>query len=349
MGKIDFDEFNSNYDELMRSQHRMFGNIEYYAKYKVDILKDLMKNHKITNILEYGCGTGRNLPYIKSSFPSSKVYGFDISAKSLEFAKKRDSSFIIIESIEELRKFSNFFDVIFVAGVYHHIPPHERDDVTLTISNLVKIDGKVLLFEHNPYNPITKRMVNTCDFDRDAVLLTLKKTIRLFENCRFKRISSGYALFFPPRLAGLSFLEKYMRWIPLGGGNTMPYLKNLMGSNFIRYIIIGVINTLFGFGLIFILIYLGLVAEISNLIGYAISFLLSFYLNKKFNFQSRGNTKKELLKFISAMLIAYVANLIVMSTTYRLCGLNVYISQIAGGVVYVLCGFSLSKAWVFKG
>lgn len=94
------------------------------------------------------------------------------------------------------------------------------------IKNLLKSDGNVLLFEHNPYNPITRHMVSTCEFDKDAVLLTLKESQRLFQKNFFKTHFAGYTLFFPPRLKVLAFLENAIRWIPMGGQYYAFFKKN---------------------------------------------------------------------------------------------------------------------------
>ena len=48
-----------------------------------------------------------------------------------------------------------------------------------------------------------------------------------------------------------------------------------------------------------------------------------------------------------SMVISYILNLIVMSFSYRILEINVYISQILGGFVYTFTGYLLSKNWVF--
>ncbi len=84
--KINFNEYGDSYDKIMESQHKMLGDISYYAEYKVKILKNIVAktkelNTKKLNILEFGCGTGRNLFYMKKYFPNADIIGFDISEK----------------------------------------------------------------------------------------------------------------------------------------------------------------------------------------------------------------------------------------------------------------------------
>jgi len=43
MQKVDFDEYGKNYDDIMQNQHKKFGDIKYYAEYKIKILSDIVK------------------------------------------------------------------------------------------------------------------------------------------------------------------------------------------------------------------------------------------------------------------------------------------------------------------
>lgn len=122
----------------------------------------------------------------------------------------------------------------------------------------------------------------------------------------------------------------------------------MINNTFIKYGIIGVFNTLVGFGIIFFLFFLGVYPELSNFIGYVIGFFVSYFLNKKYNFKSENSHKKDLPKFLLSMSLAYILNLLVLIICYRYLDVNVYISQILAGTVYVLTGYILSKIWVFK-
>jgi putative flippase GtrA len=119
-------------------------------------------------------------------------------------------------------------------------------------------------------------------------------------------------------------------------------------ASIIKYGIIGLINTAFGYGVIFILIYLGVVVEISNFLGYVAGFFLSYFLNKRYNFRSNRSHGEDLPKFIVGMSIAYILNLITMIMLYRFLNVDVYLSQILSGIVYTISGYLLSKFWIFK-
>lgn len=125
-------------------------------------------------------------------------------------------------------------------------------------------------------------------------------------------------------------------------------MKKILDSSFVRYLFVGVFNTLFGFGIIFILMYYGVLAEIANLIGYFFGILLSYLLNKYFTFRSKNSHKKEFYKFIIAMGIAYLINLCALSISYRILHIDKYLSQIIAGICYTISGYLLNRFFTFK-
>jgi hypothetical protein len=78
-------------------------------------------------------------------------------------------------------------------------------------------NGELYVFEHNPYNPITRHLVNSCPFDADAELLTPKQLASLLRGAGFSTIEKGFILFFPSFLRLLRPLERFLTYLPLGG------------------------------------------------------------------------------------------------------------------------------------
>lgn len=113
------------------------------------------------------------------------------------------------------------------------------------------------------------------------------------------------------------------------------------------YGIVGILNTFVGMGVIFVATYCGIIAELSNLLGYILGILCSYYLNSRYTFRLKSTTKG-LVKFFIAMGIAYIVNLIVLVLCFRVFLWNVYVSQFLACASYTLCGFFLSKGFVFK-
>ncbi|MBD5165202.1 GtrA family protein [Helicobacter sp.] len=113
------------------------------------------------------------------------------------------------------------------------------------------------------------------------------------------------------------------------------------------YGIIGILNTFVGMGVILLATYLGLMPEWANFLGYFLGIFCSYYLNSRYTFKSHS-TSWGLVKFYIAMGSAYIVNLIVLILCFRILLWNVYVSQFLACGSYTLCGFLLSKGFVFK-
>ncbi len=109
------------------------------------------------------------------------------------------------------------FDLVFAVCVLHHVPPGApRHALVGEMARLARPGGLVAIWEHNPWNPLTRRVVARCPFDRDATLLPLAETRRLLRRAGLSRIESRYALFFPWRGRGWRRAERLLAQVPLG-------------------------------------------------------------------------------------------------------------------------------------
>ena len=213
---VDFDKYSKNYDQLLQEQTSFFTeNDAYFARYKVELARKRI-DRPIRQLLEYGCGTGRNISFLESAFAGAKVTGCDISAESLEEAKTNAPNAEF--SLESDRVWpDNEFQLIFVAGVFHHIPPAQRNSVMAALYRRLAPGGDLIVFEHNPYNPVTRRIVSNCPYDADAVLLKPRELRGRMQQGGFRDVQSGYCLFIPPSFKRLLFLEPRLQFLPLGG------------------------------------------------------------------------------------------------------------------------------------
>lgn len=223
--KVDFDKYTDNYNQLLREGTAFFAsNEEYFAEYKVKIVTRLV-GASVSRVLEFGCGIGRNIPYLKAAFPKADVFGTDISKASLEVAA-RDNPGVRFFDLETAKGNEGGFDLIFVAGVFHHVQPAERTAVMSSVYEYLNPKGELFVFEHNPYNPVTRRIVNNCVYDEDAVLLKPCELKNLVAGAGLDVKGGGYCLFVPPKLSGLAVLENYLEWLPLGGQYWVKAVKS---------------------------------------------------------------------------------------------------------------------------
>lgn len=225
--KVDFDQYASDYDKIMKEDLEFFGEENsYFADYKIKIIKDTLTPAP-KKILDYGCGIGRNIKFYSKYFPDAKIHGCDISQKSLEIAKEsnQDADFFLIDN-ENINRFTGQFDVVSISCVFHHIEPALRKDTIEKIYSLLKPGGLVYIFEHNPYNPVTRKIVKDCVWDEDAILLPAKESRQLMDHAGFSVKKKQYTIFFPAFLKILRPFEKFLGFIPLGGQYYISGIKN---------------------------------------------------------------------------------------------------------------------------
>jgi ubiquinone/menaquinone biosynthesis C-methylase UbiE len=192
----------------------------YFAEYKVKELQKFEESKSLT-VLDLGCGDGVTEIFFEKYFSQFKIQGIDISPKSIEEAQKKqlsNASFQLYDGLQ-IPYGNESFDIVFVAGVLHHIDSADHQKVVDEIFRVLKPGGRLYLFEHNPFNPLTRYLVNTCEFDEGVKLLYSKECKRLLNNSGFRVKNLIYTIFFPrKRFFNLMIpMEKYLRSIPFGG------------------------------------------------------------------------------------------------------------------------------------
>lgn len=216
-----FDEFAEDYRLVHTENIKISGaDSHYFAEMKVKWLARFERN-KPLRILDLGCGDGATAFYFQQYFSSWKSCGIDISAKSIEVAKERmlpNCDFVVYDG-ETIPYEDGYFDVVFVAGVFHHVDFLHHQQLAAEIYRVMKNSARLYLFEHNPLNPLTRYLVNTCVFDKDAKLLKSTYASALLNKSNFAAIRKKFIIFFPRKgwLSKLIFLEKYLERIPFGG------------------------------------------------------------------------------------------------------------------------------------
>jgi trans-aconitate methyltransferase len=110
--KVNFDDFTNDYNQLLKSKTSFFtSNENYFAEHTVNTVRSLITN-KPANILEFGCGIGRNIPYLVKCFPNSRIIGSDITSGVLDVAKinNPEIDFFLEPNLDEkLSKFAYYW------------------------------------------------------------------------------------------------------------------------------------------------------------------------------------------------------------------------------------------------
>ena len=219
----EFDKFAENYHEsLSKSLAVTRTSDEYQAEYKVRLLKNRLARGAAKtrggtglNVLDFGCGVGLSLPYLLEQFSGSKIFATDVSEVSLGIVRARFPQVTIVDSALNT---TEKFDTIFMSTVLHHITGSARVEILENLRANLKPDGRLVVVEHNTYNPLTRRIVSNCPMDADAELISMRDIKKLLSrDCGFKIRETGYCSFFPEPLKVLTKLDPILKKIPLGG------------------------------------------------------------------------------------------------------------------------------------
>ena len=107
-------------------------------------------------------------------------------------------------------------DVTFAVCVAHHVPPSSWPRFFGELARVTRCGGVVVVAEHNPYNPVTRAIVNRCAFDVDAVLLSQRTTRRLLTGSGLHHLETRNIRFAPWRSRLVDGIETALRRVPLG-------------------------------------------------------------------------------------------------------------------------------------
>jgi ubiquinone/menaquinone biosynthesis C-methylase UbiE len=217
-----FDQFAKDYRNTHTKSIKAVAGADsfYFARHKVMELARFEKNNS-QKFLDFGCGDGVTETYISSQFPSFSITGLDISNESIVIANKKEipnCTFLWFDGVS-IPFPDNTFHIVFIAGVLHHVPLDQRQNLVNEIVRVLQPGGRLYLFEHNPYNPLTKYLVNTCVFDRGVQLLKAKESGTLLRKAGLKILDNRYVIFFPRGrfFKWLHKTESMLAHFPLGG------------------------------------------------------------------------------------------------------------------------------------
>ncbi len=212
----EFDGFAGDYRALLDAQ---VGSAGYFADAKAAFLARRFGRAYEGKVLDFGCGVGLVSAAMQSRWPACRLTGLDPSTESLALAASAlPRPARLIAALEEA---GAGFDLIVVSCVLHHIPPSDRAATVRALAARLSPRGSLVVFEHNPANPLTRRVVATCPFDEGVTLLWPGETRRWLRSAGLRRVDLAYISFVPPQLAPLRPLEGLLAGLPVGGQYAM--------------------------------------------------------------------------------------------------------------------------------
>ncbi len=216
----EFDEYQDSYRREVEAA-LPFGalDLDRFTKAKADILVDLARRRlgapERLTALDVGCGTGETDRFLAGRI--GELHGVDTSAALIERARSAVPD-VAYRSYDggALPYDDSTFDLAFAINVMHHVPPRDWSAFAAELARVTRPGGTVAVFEHNPLNPLTRRVVSRCAFDEDAVLLSRRRAQGLLAEAGAAAPEGAYILFVPVSAGWARTVERPLRWVPLG-------------------------------------------------------------------------------------------------------------------------------------
>jgi SAM-dependent methyltransferase len=211
----EFDRYGQTYEQAVDEAIAFAGQEhDFYLEAKARRLVALARQYLGTDrprALDVGCGPGSFDRHVSSAFALS---GVDVSPAMVERARAENPD--VEYAVSEERRLPHddgAFDLVFAVCVLHHVAAADRLPLLREMRRVVRPGGLVAVFEHNPLNPLTRRVVRTCAFDEGVELIRSRDLASLLSGAGFDVFGAEYLLFVPWRA---DRLERTLRRLPLG-------------------------------------------------------------------------------------------------------------------------------------
>jgi len=140
-------------------------------------------------ILDFGCGTGKNL-CIMRNYTHRLIVGFDTSKNMIKQAKtkcKNTNTRIFYHDIRKPNPFIGQFDIVFISFVLHGFIDKERDMIIKNAFNSLNDKGRFCILDYNEFdlkkkNPLVRVIFKygECPLASEFIKIDLKGKLKKF-------------------------------------------------------------------------------------------------------------------------------------------------------------------------
>jgi SAM-dependent methyltransferase len=217
--KPGFDAYASEYDAALAEGLSVSGESkDFFAQGRVEHLAGLLQELQFRpgSIMDFGCGTGTNTPFLLKLNGVASLLGVDVSGSSLNIARRTIPDTRAAFSVLDQFQPDGRFDLVFTNGVFHHIPPAERANAIDYIFRSLRPGGLLAFWENNPWNPGTRYVMSRIPFDRDAITMSAREAQGMMRNGGFDVLRTDFLFIFPKVLGFLRTIEPFLSSFPFG-------------------------------------------------------------------------------------------------------------------------------------
>jgi len=215
---MDFNTTQKTYKQIVEEAISFSGQgLDFYTNVKADAVRRIFDREKITSprLLDLGCGHGFIHPLLTDL--GCEVIAVETANEVLSLARKENPNvdYIAYDGCT-LPFYSQSFDIVLTICVMHHVAPPQWLAFLKEARRVLRPTGRVIIFEHNPLNPLTRYVVSRNKIDADAVLVSHFRLNRMLKASGFKAIQSRFILFTPFSHPIVRHAETILERVPLG-------------------------------------------------------------------------------------------------------------------------------------
>lgn len=126
----------------------------------------------------------------------------------------------------------------------------------------------------------------------------------------------------------------------------LDYYFKLIPNQFIRFIMVGGLNTAFGLGVYCILIYIGLTYVWATLIAHILGVGFNFLTTGKFVFDDTD--LRHIIRFSICYMATYLINIGINKAAQAILQANTYFSGCIATAITATCAYLIMKFYVYK-
>lgn len=216
----EFDKFADSYSADMARAIDFCGQEhEYFTRRKVEELVDLARRRlgdpASLTMLDVGCGVGATDELLAPHVGA--LHGVDPAAEAIERATAANPTVTYQAYDGKTLPYDDAsVDLAFAICVLHHVDVQHRPQFASELRRVVRPGGLAIVFEHNPYNPLTQRVVRNCEFDEGVVLLNRRTVQRFLRGAGLEPVEARFVIFSPYDKRWVPGVERRIGWLPAG-------------------------------------------------------------------------------------------------------------------------------------
>ena len=130
----------------------------------IKYLIERIKKIEGENILDFGCGDGRLINELKK-LVRKNIFGYEISTQASKFFYAFNPEIELLNNLNVLKKYKNFFDVINFSEVIEHIPDKEVKENINAIYESLKPNGYLIVTAPHENFPVHKKHYRHYNFE----------------------------------------------------------------------------------------------------------------------------------------------------------------------------------------